>query len=127
METTYRCNVALNGELGSVVHKEGVSAPEIKILLHLHGLGSVTNIAMYGKEDIDSTDERVRLGNMYQEERVHEVFGNFGPLPLDIKELKLDINLFEKGTAPIGLGGAKVKKQPTGNNGTEHNTASPAE
>ena len=119
--------MALNGELGSVVHKEGVSAPEIKILLHLHGLGSVTNIAMYGKEDIDSTDERVRLGNMYQEERVHEVFGNFGPLPLDIKELKLDINLFEKGTAPIGLGGAKVKKQPTGNNGTEHNTASPAE
>ena len=96
METTYRCNVALNGELGSVVHKEGVSAPEIKILLHLHGLGSVTNIAMFGKENIDSTDERVRLGNIYQEERVHEVFGNFGPLPLDIKELKLDINLFEK-------------------------------
>ena len=126
METTYRANVALSGELGSQILKEGLTAPEIRVLIHLHGLGSVNNIAMSGKADLNSTDERERLNSAYSPERVAEVFGNYGELPLDIKELKLDTNLFEKGAPPIGLGGAKVKKKSTENNGKEHDTASPA-
>ena len=126
METTYRANVALNGELGSQILKEGLTAPEIKLLIHVHGLGSVFNIAMSGKADLNSMDERERLNSFYKPEKVAEVFGNFGELPLDIKELKLDVNLFEKGAPPIGLGGAKVKKKSTENNGKEHDTASPA-
>jgi hypothetical protein len=126
METTYRATVALNGELGSQMLKEGMTAPEIKLITYLHGLGSVTNIAMYGKIDTNSIDERERLNNIYKPEKVAEVFGNYGELPLDIRELKLDPNLFEKGS-PIGLGGAKEKKNPTENNGKEHNTSSPAE
>ena len=126
METTYRANVALNGELGSQILKEGLTAPEIGLLIHLHGLGSVFNIAMSGKIDLNSMDERERLNRAYSPERVAEVFGNYGELPLDIKELKLDTNLFEKGAPPIGLGGAKVKKKSTENNGKEHDTASPA-
>ena len=89
-----------------------MTAPEIRVLIHLHGLGSVNNIAMSGKTDLNSADERERLNSTYNPERVAEVFGNYGELPLDIKELKLDINLFEKGAPPIGLGGAKVKKKP---------------
>ena len=126
MGTTYRANVALNGELGSQILKEGLTAPEIGLLIHLHGLGSVFNIAMAGKIDLNSMDERERLNSFYKPEKVAEVFGNYGELPLDIKELKLDINLFEKGAPPIGLGGAKVKKKSTENNGKEHDTASPA-
>ena len=126
METTYRANVALNGELGSQILKEGLTAPEIRLLIHVHGLGAVFNIAMSGKADLNSMDERERLNSAYSPEKVAEVFGNYGELPLDIKELKLDVNLFEKGAPPIGLGGAKVKKKSTENNGKEHDTASPA-
>lgn len=126
METTYRATVALNGELGSQILKEGMTAPELKLITHLHGLGSVTNIAIYGKEDLNSVDERERLNNIYTAEKVAEVFGNYGELPLDIRELKLDPNLFEKGSPPIGLGGAKEKNKPTENNGKEHDTTSPA-
>ena len=111
METTYRANVALNGDLGNVIQKEGLTAPEIKILIHLHGLGSVTEIAMYGKESLNTLEERDRLGNFYKPERVAEVFGSYGELPFDIKQLKLDEVLFEKGAAPIGVGGAKKKKK----------------
>lgn len=127
METTYRATVALNGELGSQILKEGMTAPEIKLIAYLHGLGSVTNIAMYGKIDTNSVDERERLNDIYKPEKVAEVFGNYGELPLDIRELKLDPNLFEKGSPPIGLGGAKEKKKPTENNGKEHDTSSSAE
>jgi len=112
METTYRATVALNGELGSQILKQGMTAPELKLITHLHGLGSVTNIAIYGKEDINSIDERERLNDIYTPEKVAAVFGSYGELPLDIKELKLDPNLFEKGSAPIGFGGAKQKKDP---------------
>lgn len=110
METTYRANVALNGDLGNVVQKEGITAPEIKMLIHLHGIGSVNEIAMYGKDNLNTLEERDKLEKHYKPERVAEVFGSFGELPFDIKELKLDEALFEKGAAPIGLGGAKKKK-----------------
>ena len=126
METTYRATVALNGELGSQILKNGMTVPELKLIAYLHGLGSVTNIAIYGKEDLNSIDERERLNDIYTPEKVAAVFGSYGELPLDIKELKLDPNLFEKGSAPIGLGGAKEKNKPTENNGKEHDTTSPA-
>jgi len=110
MNTTYRVNVALNGELGSINQKLGVTVPEIAVLIYVHGIGSVTEIAMYSKEDFDSDDERNRLSSIYGPEKVSAIYGTYGDLPTDIKQLKLDTNLFEKGAAPIGEGGAKKKK-----------------
>ncbi len=110
METTYRATVALNGELGSMITKNGFTAPEIKLAQHMHGIRSVTNIAIHSKASLNSIDERERLNKIYSPEKVAEVFGTYGDLPLDIKELRLDKNLFEKGAAPINESGAKKEK-----------------
>lgn len=107
MNNVYRCNVALNGDLGQVVVKQGVTVPEIAILRFVHLPTSITNICLIGKEKYDSESERYRLGKTYSDERVVEIFGQFGELPMNIKDLKIDPNLMEEGAKPIN----KVEKK----------------
>ena len=102
MKNVYRCNVALGGDLGQVVIKNGVTVPELVILRYVHLPTSITNICLTGKEKYDSEGERYRLGKAYSDEKVVEIFGQFGELPMDIKELKIDPNLMEEGAKPIG-------------------------
>ena len=102
MNNTYRANVALGGELGSVIVKEGLTVPELAILRYVHLPTSITNICLTGKEKYDSESERYRLGKAYSDEKVLEIFGQFGELPMQIKALNIDPNLMEEGATPIG-------------------------
>ena len=102
MNNLYRCNVALGGDLGQVVVKEGVTVPELAILRFIHLPTSVTNICLTGKDKYDSEGERYRLGKDYSDEKVMENFGQFGELPMDVKDLKIDPALMEEGAKPIG-------------------------
>ena len=102
MNNLYRCNVALGGDLGQVVVKEGVTVPELAILRFIHLPTSVTNICLTGKDKYDSEGERYRLGKDYSDEKVMEIFGQFGELPMDVKDLKIDPALMEEGAKPIG-------------------------
>jgi len=102
MNNTYRANVALGGELGSVIVKEGLTVPELAILRYVHLPTSVTNICLTGKDDYDTEGERYRLGKVYSDEKVMEIFGQFGELPMQIKTLNIDSNLMEEGATPIG-------------------------
>ena len=102
MNNIYRCNVALGGDIGQVVVKEGVSVPEIAMLRFIHMPTSITNICLTGKEKYDSESERNRLGKEYSDEKVLEIFGQFGELPMQVKELNIDPALMEQGAEPIG-------------------------
>ena len=102
MNNVYRCNVALDGDLGQVVVKEGVTVPELAILRFIHLPTSITNICLMGKDKYDSEVERDRLGKIYSDEKVLEIFGQFGELPMQIKELNIDSALMEEGATPIG-------------------------
>ena len=102
MNNLFRCNVALGGDLGQVVVKEGVTVPELAILRFIHLPTSVTNICLTGKDKYDSEGERYRLGKDYSDEKVMEIFGQFGELPMDVKDLKIDPALMEEGAKPIG-------------------------
>jgi hypothetical protein len=102
MKNVYRCNVALGGDLGQVVVKNGVTIPELVILRYVHLPTSITNICLTGKEKYDSESERYRLGKTFSDEKVIEIFGQFGELPMDIKEVNIDPNLMEEGAKPIG-------------------------
>ena len=102
MKNVYRCNVALGGDLGQVVVKIGVTVPELVILRYVHLPTSVTNICLTGKDDYDTEGERYRLGKVYSDEKVMEIFGQFGELPMQIKTLNIDSNLMEEGAKPIG-------------------------
>ena len=110
MENIYRCNVALNGDVRHVVSKEGVTVPELSMLRTMHNPSSITLIALTGKENYDSDTERDRLGKIYTDIKVQEVFGPYGDLPMDIKKLRIDDGCMEKGE-PIGTFPKKVKKK----------------
>lgn len=94
--------MALGGDLGQVVVKNGVTIPELVILRYVHLPTSITNICLTGKEKYDSESERYRLGKTFSDEKVIEIFGQFGELPMDIKEVNIDPNLMEEGAKPIG-------------------------
>lgn len=103
----YRVNLAINGDIGQVLVKEGVTIPELAILRYIHMPSSVTNICLTGKEEYDSESERYRLGKDYKDEKVMEIFGQFGDLPMSLKTLNIDPGLLEEGAIPIN----KQKKE----------------
>ena len=115
MNNIYRCNVALGGDIRHVVIKDGVTVPEIAILKHIHS-DAVTDICFTGKQDYASGRERTRLTSRYGE-KVENVFGVYGDLPLEISSLNLPPSTLEPGAEPIGRfpkgGTKKVKKQVT--------------
>jgi len=100
MNSLYRVNVALGGDLRHVVVKEGVSVPEIAVLRYIHSDAAITNITLTDKKSYNSSTERERLGKHYKDEKIVEIFGPYGEIPLDIKELKLDPILMGKGDEP---------------------------
>lgn len=118
MENVYRANVAIGGDTGSTVVKNGISVPELAVLRHLHGTGAIDRIVLTGKENMTTDSERERLAHIYKE-KFTEVFGAYGELPFDVKSLKISENQFLDGGTPIN-----AKK---GKNGKEHNSPSPAE
>ena len=118
MENVYRANVAKLGETGHTISKNGISVPELAVLQHLHGVGAIDRIVYTGKENMTSDSERERLARIYKK-KFTEVFGPFGELPFNIKELKIPDACFLDGGPPIN-----AKK---GTNGKEHNSSSPAE
>ena len=108
---TYNVNVALRGELGSVVPKIGVTPAEIAMLFNIHGDVSVSQIAESGSIDGNSESERDRLGKIYKDEKVVSMFGPYGALPTDISEVRIQESLFaDKPPAPKKKASAKKKK-----------------
>ena len=118
MHNVYRANVAIGGDTGHTVVKNGITVPELAVLRHLHGTGAIDRIVLTGKDNMSTDSERERLAHIYKE-KFTEVFGAFGDLPFDVKSLKISENQFLDGGPPIN-----AKK---GTNGKEHNSSSPAE
>jgi len=82
------CTVAIGGDAGMTVYKEGVSVAEIAILRGVHGEDAVRNIEVVADEKIDNTEERSRLISIYRspEGIVKDTFGAVGPLPKTLDE-----------------------------------------
>jgi len=118
MENVYRANVAIGGDTGHTVVKNGISVPELAVLRHLHGTGAIDRIVLTGKDNMTTDSERERLAHIYKE-KFTDIFGAFGDLPFDVKSLKISENQFLDGGPPIN-----AKK---GTDGKEHNTSSSAE
>ena len=101
MNNVYRVNVALQGDVRHVIVKNGVTVPELAMLRHIHSDTAVNNICLTGKEDYDSASERERLAMAYKPEKVVEVFGPYGELPMEIKTLNIPDTFLEPGAKPI--------------------------
>ena len=109
---TYTVLLALKGEMGNVLSKTGISPAEIRMLMSIHGETAVTEILESGEMQSDVTEERDRLGRIYKDEKVNEVFGPYGGLPMDIGEFRIGKELFSEKAAPVKKKAPAKKKKP---------------
>jgi len=84
-----KCTVAIGGDIRAVVPKPIVSIPEIMLLQQIHGVGAVTNIKVIETQDTTSEAERDRLGRFYGDEKVVNLFNQFGDLPKTLAEARI--------------------------------------
>ena len=90
----YKCKVALGGNIGMTVNKDGCSVADLVMLRYLHGDVSVTEIEKTSTKPGDSTSERDYLNSVYRTPKVAEVFGPYGDLPMKIAEAKIPESYF---------------------------------
>tara|TARA_B100000963_G_C22360664_1_gene551434 strand:- start:81 stop:449 length:369 start_codon:yes stop_codon:yes gene_type:complete len=85
-----KCDIAINGDSRSVITKKPVSIPEVVVLRHIHGDDSVTNISVIGQWDHDDEGERDRLGKMFGDARIIEIFNQYGELPKSFQDARIE-------------------------------------
>lgn len=84
------CLVLIGGDQRNSVGKQDVTPAEIVVLQRIHGIDAVRDIYVRRSEKRRTHDEeRDRLGMIYGDQVVAEVFGNYGKLPITLKEAKV--------------------------------------
>ncbi len=101
---TLDCLVAVGGDIGNKVPRQGVTVPEMMLLQYVHGPGAVTDIVITGNPRIQQLEERERLLRAYPKYE-SQVIGfwrdNGGEFVKDVRQLKLSPALFARDrTAP---------------------------
>jgi hypothetical protein len=61
----YSAKIRLSGSIMNEVRRDNLSAPEVILLRHLHGHDAVTDIVEVGGDRRAHSDERERLGDLY--------------------------------------------------------------
>lgn len=89
-------NIAIDGNIGNVVNKDFLTIPELVMLRNIHGETSVSNIIVDGSFDHDDKAERDRLGNLYGDQKVIDVFGAYGSLPKTFEDARIDDGYFDQ-------------------------------
>ena len=107
-QKTYSISVALDGNIHHVVERVECSVAEIDFLRRTHGDTAVFNIMESGSMNTDSDGERDRLGRMFTDFKVIEVYGPYGELPSKIDQLKIQDSLFKD---PPKKSGRPAKKK----------------
>lgn len=91
----YSAYIRPAGDLHTEVHKDNLSAPEVMLLRHLHGVDAVLKVQYIGDKNTKHKAERERLAMAYggNEERgkalLREIFGSdMSPLPLELEDVQ---------------------------------------
>ena len=108
-----KANIALAGNLGNVINKEYLTIPELVMLRNIHGETSVFNIVVDGSYDHDDKVERDRLGNVYGDQKVIDVFGAYGALPQTFEDARIEDGYFETMYLQERLAKPKPKSKST--------------
>jgi len=88
--------LSIGADITHVITKEYVTASEIVMLRAIHGETAVTEIRPTGSFDHSSDEERNRLGELYSDEQVSEIFGKFGQLPATLSDAKIEESYMDK-------------------------------
>jgi len=89
------CTVAIGGDIRSVVAKPRVTPAEIMLLQSIHGTDAVTNIKIVGEIDSTMDQERDRLGRFYKDEKVINLFNQFGDIPQTLEAARIPAELLD--------------------------------
>jgi len=112
----YKCTVALGGNLGMTIEKDGCSVADLVMLRFIHGDVAVTDIVKTGTKTGDSGSERELLNKIYGDPKVAQVFGPYGDLPMKIAEAKIPESYFAepppKKTTKKKAAAAPKKEEP---------------
>tara|TARA_B100001287_G_scaffold107686_1_gene90695 strand:- start:9289 stop:9705 length:417 start_codon:yes stop_codon:yes gene_type:complete len=94
------CTVAIGGDIRSVVPKTMVTPAEIKLLQSIHGDDAVTNIRVDGMFVVTAEEERDRLGNFYGDQKVINLFNQYGDLPDTLEAARIPSELLDPTFTP---------------------------
>ncbi|MBC18328.1 MAG: hypothetical protein CL942_16405 [Desulfovibrio sp.] len=103
------CTVAIGGDIRSVVPKTMVTPAEIKLLQSIHGDDAVTNIRVDGMFVVTAEEERDRLGNFYGDQKVINLFNQYGDLPDTLEAARIPSELLDPTFTPEPKKPAKKK------------------
>ena len=106
------CTVAIAGDVRAVVAKSTVTVPEIMLLQVIHGADAVSNIRVKDQWDTTSEAERDRLGNFYGDEKVVNLFQQFGELPKVLADARIPDELLDPTWNKKAAKPAKKKAAP---------------
>ena len=82
--------LAIGGDITHVVVKQFVTSAEIVLLRNIHGDHAVSNIKPTGSFEHDGDAERNRLGELYDDATVEQVFGKYGDVPTTLAAAKIE-------------------------------------
>lgn len=89
------CLVAIAGDPRATVVKNGVTVAEIVVLQHIHGDSAVTNIKVLDTIEKSNDEERYHLGKLYKDEKIVEIFGQYGELPKTLQDARIADTLLD--------------------------------
>jgi len=89
-------SLAIGSDINHGITKDFVTASEIVLLRHIHGETSVSEIKPTGSFDHGSDEERNRLGELYDDVLVAEIFGKFGEVPISLDDAKIEESYMDK-------------------------------
>lgn len=103
--------VRLGGSLFSVVHMRGVTPLEYRVLMEVHGHGSLHDGVITGEQEIDPEDELARLQDRYGAKALNKVVDMRAPLvPKTFSKLRPKVEL-PRAEPPAEAEGAKSAKR----------------
>lgn len=106
-------SLAIGGDIQNVITKEYVTAAEMIMLRSIHGDHAITNIRPTGSFDHDTDAERNRLGELYDDATVEQVFGKYGEIPNSLSAAKIEDSYMDQVWLTENKGKAKkVAKKP---------------
>lgn len=88
--------LAIGSDINHGITKDFVTASEIVVLRNIHGETAVSEIRPTGSFDHGSDEERNRLGELYNDELVAEIFGKFGEVPISLEDAKIEESYMDK-------------------------------
>jgi hypothetical protein len=85
-----RISVTLSGDLGNVVYKNGITAPEASVLRAMHGKGSVSVVYIESMDKRSHDSELSRLITNYPKDVVTKLWPGESPrLPVRFSDIGL--------------------------------------